>query len=80
MDRQDFEVLEELLDVVEQLEQRLGHKPGRSYLSSSRKLRKDTADFAGKCRRGELKGRSRKQKSGELFRRIVVLCPDVWQK
>ena len=49
-------------------------------LSSSRKLRQETADFAGKCRRGELKGRAQKRKSGELFRKIVALCPDVWRK
>ena len=59
MDRRDFEILEELLDVVEQLQQRTGGNPRRSYLSSSRKLRQDTDDFAGKCQRGELVGRAR---------------------
>jgi hypothetical protein len=80
MDRKDYEILEELLDVVEQLQQRTGGNPRRSYLSSSRKLRQDTDDFAGKCQHGELVGRARKRKSGELFRRIVALCPDVWRK
>lgn len=80
MDRQDSEILEELLDVVEQLQQRLGGNPGRSYLSSLRKLRQEMDDFAGNCRRGVLKGRAKKRKSGDLFRRIVALSPDVWQK
>ena len=80
MDRKDFEILEELLDVVEQIQQRSGGNPRRSYLSSSRKLRQDTDDFAGKCQRGELKGRAKKRKSGELFRKIIALCPDVWKK
>jgi len=79
MDDQDYEILVEMFDVFEQLQQRLGSKPKRSYLSSSRKLRRDVADFAGRCRRGELNGRTRKRKSGELFRRIVALHPDVWK-
>lgn len=78
MDRQDFEILEELLDVIGQLKQRLGSNPNRSYPSSSRKLRTDVADFAGKCRQGQLNGRARKRKSGELFRKIIALHPDVW--
>lgn len=80
MDGQDFAILEELLDTLEQLQQRLGGNLNRNYPSSSRKLRKDVGEFAGKCQRGELKGRSRKRKSGELFRRIVALHPDVWKK
>jgi hypothetical protein len=79
MDEQDYEILEEMFDTVEQIQQRLGGNPMRSYPSSSRKLRRDVADFAGKCRRGELIGRVRKRKSGELFRRIVALHPDVWK-
>lgn len=78
MDRQDYEILEEMFDVVEQIQQRSGRAPKRSYLSSSRKLRRDVSDFAGSCRRGELQGRARKRKSGELFRRIVAMYPDVW--
>ena len=77
---QDTQILEELFDVVEQIQQRIGGNPRRSYPSSSLRLRKDLADFAGKCQRGELNGRARKRKSGELFRRIVSLHPDVWLK
>ena len=77
---QDFEILEELFDLLEQLEQRLGEVPKRSYPSSSRKLRKDVADYAGKCQRGELNGKARKRKSGQLFRKLVALHPDVWSK
>jgi hypothetical protein len=76
----DFQILEELFDTIEQLKQRLGGDPNRGYLSSSRKLRKDVADFTGKCRNGELKGRARNRKSGELFNRIISLHPDVWPK
>lgn len=79
MDRQDFEILEELFDTVEQLQQRSGPAPKRSYLSSSRKLRKDLSDFADNCRHGEFSGRARKRKSGELFRRIVSMSSDVWK-
>jgi hypothetical protein len=80
MDRQDFEILEELFDTLGQLRQRLGGNPNRSYLSSSRKLRTDVADFAGKCQQGQITGRARKRKSGELFRKIIALHPDVWSK
>jgi hypothetical protein len=76
----DFQTLEELFDTVEQFKQRLGDGPKRGYLSSSRKLRKDVADFTGKCRNGELKGRARNRKSGELFIRIISLHSDVWRK
>ena len=79
MDRQDYEILEEMLDVVEHLRQRLGDTPKRGYLSSSRKLRREVDDFAGQCQRSELKGRAQKRKSGDLFRKIVALYPDLWQ-
>jgi hypothetical protein len=79
MDRQDYEILEELFDTIEQLQQRSGNAPKRSYRSSSWKLRSDVSDFAETCRRGQLKGRARKRRSGELFRRIVAMHPDVWK-
>lgn len=80
MDRQDFEILEEFLDTVEQLQQqRTGQAPKRSYRSLSWKLRLDVSDFADTCRRGELNGRARKRQSNELFRRIVAIHPDVWK-
>lgn len=80
MDSQDYKILEELLDVIEQLQQRVGGNPRRSCLSSLRKLRQDMDDYADNCRRGELKGRAKKRKSGDLFRRVVALYPDVWRK
>ena len=80
MDGQDFSILEELFDTFDQLQQRIGGNPSRSYPSSSRKLRQEMADFTGRCQRGELKGRARKRKSGELFRKIVALYPGVWSK
>jgi len=75
---QDFEILEKLLDSIEQLQQRDGSNPTRGSTSSSRKLRAELATYADECRRGELKGRARKRKSGELFRRVVSLDPGVW--
>ncbi len=80
MDAQDYEILEEMFEVFEHLQQRVGGNPKRSYPSSSWKLRQDVDDFAGKCRRGEIRGRARKRKSGELFRKIIALHPDVWSK
>ena len=79
MNRQDFTILEEMFDTFEHLQQRLGVSPKRSYLSSSRKLRRDVAAFTGMCRRGELIGRARKRKSNELFRRIIALHRAVWK-
>ena len=76
---QDHLILERLLDSIEQLQQRDGRKaPTRQSASSSRKLRAELATYADLCRRGELKGRARKRKSGELFRRIISLAPEVW--
>ena len=79
MDRQDYEILEDMIEIIDRVRQRRGGNPQRSNLSSSRKLRMELSDYADKCRRGELKGRARKRKSGELFRRIVAGCPD-WSK
>jgi hypothetical protein len=78
MDSQDFEILEDLIETLDEIQQRLGASPNRSYLSSSRKLRRDICDFSGQCRSGELKGKMRKRQSGELFRRIISQYPDVW--
>jgi len=75
---QEFEILGELLDSVEQWHQRDGSNPDRSSTSSSRKLRSELASLVEKCRRGEISGRARKRKSGELFRRIVSLAPEIW--
>jgi hypothetical protein len=80
MDRQDFEILEDLIDTLDEIQQRLGGNPKQRYLSSSRKLRRDICDFADLCRCGELNGRARKRKSGELFRKIISHHPDVWSK
>ncbi len=80
MRRQDFEILEELLDSVEQLRQRFGSNPERGHRSSSRKLREDLDDFAYACERGDLDGPRRSRKSGELFRRILSLHPGNWAK
>jgi hypothetical protein len=80
MRKKDFEILEEMLAICGQIRQRCGGDPARNYVSSSRTLRQDMDDFADKCQRGELKGRARKRKSGEIFRRILALYPDVWRK
>ena len=67
MDRQDYVILEELLDTVEQLQQRrLRDNPERGYRSSSRKLRKEVDDFAEECRQRTIGGRAKAQ-----VRRIV---------
>ena len=79
MDGQDL-ILTKLLETFEQLQQRLGRKPKRSYPSSSLKLRRDLADFSEKSRSGELDGKALRRKSGELFRRIIKLHPDVWRQ
>jgi hypothetical protein len=80
MKRQDFDILEDLVETLDQIGQRLGDRPKRGYPSSSQKLRQDVSDFAESCRRGELAGRARKRKSGELFRRICSTYPGVWSK
>ncbi len=75
---QDFEILEELLDCVEQLQQRCGSNPKRKSASSAQVLRKDLAVFRAQARTGKIAGRARKRKSGEIFRRIVSLAPEIW--
>jgi len=78
MPDQDFMILEQLLATCEQLQQRQRGSPQRRSPSSSQRLRRDVSGFAERCQNGQLKGRARKRKSGELFRRIVALHPDVW--
>ena len=75
----DYEVLDEMLDVIEHLRQLSGPEPGRCRPSSLRKLREDLGRFRDDCDAGRLARRACKRKSGELFRRVVSLHPEVWE-
>lgn len=77
--KQDYEVLEELLDIVEQLGQRSGSDPGRGHVPSYAKLRKDLDQYRDDCERDQLKGQVRRRRSGNLLRRIVSIDPKVWK-
>ena len=77
---QEFLILVELLDLIEQLHQRDGSNPNRKTRSSSLKLRSELARLSDKCRDGEITGRTRKRKSGEIFRKIISLAPEIWVK
>lgn len=76
MNRQEFEILAELGDIVSQLEQRLGDGPGRGIASSS-VIERQIAAFAHKCECGELKGRARKRKANQLFVTTLRALGDV---
>ena len=76
--KQDYDVLEELLDIVEQLGQRSGSDPGRGQAPSYVKLRKDLDEYRDDCERDRSKVRARRRRSGELLRRIVSIDPKVW--
>lgn len=75
MDGQDFEILGEMLETIENLQEQHGGDPEASYPSSARKLRREIEEFAGNCRNGTLKGRKRKRESNELFCKILRLHP-----
>ncbi len=75
----DHQILSELLDTVEQLEQRSGRRPEPRQSSSIRRLRDDLAEYADDVNSGRLSGRARERRSGELFRRIINLHPAVWK-
>lgn len=77
---QDQVILEELLDAIEELRQRSGHRPERGHPSSVQRLRDELVRFADDVETGMLHGRKRRRRSGELFRRIVSLYPDVWRR
>mgnify|MGYP001073981722 CR=1 FL=1 len=75
MTRQESSILEELVDTIEQLEQRLGSSSQRCNLSSSLGLRKEVREFADNCRAGRLTGRARRRQANELFRKIISRYP-----
>ena len=77
--KQDYEVLEELLDIVEQLGQRSGSDPGRGQAPSCVKLRKDLGQYRDDCEHDRLRARVRRRRSGTLLRRIVSIDPNVWK-
>jgi hypothetical protein len=70
MNRQDFDILFELSDIVAKREQRSGVRSRRDVTSSSVNRRR-IAEFARKCERGELKGRERKRKAHQLFLEVM---------
>ena len=75
MDRQDYLILEEMIETIDRFKRHGGQSARRDHRSSLQKLRKELSDFTGKCQRKELKGRARKRKSGELFLKIVAQFP-----
>jgi hypothetical protein len=75
---QEFLILGKMLDSIEHLQQRDGIYPDRNSMSSSQRLRSELANLTDKCRSGEITGRARRRKSGEIFRRIISLAPDIW--
>lgn len=77
--KEDFNVLEEMLDIVEDLRQRSGDNPRLNRASSSKALRRAVVQFREECKAGELEARSRKRKAKELFRRLVSLHPSIWR-
>lgn len=70
MNRQDFDILFELSDLVAKRERRTGTRSRRDVTSSSVNRRR-IAEFAQQCERGELKGRERKRKANKLFLEIM---------
>ena len=78
MNRTESTILAELLEKIEQLQRHSGSNPGNAFRFSVDRIRKDLGRFADKCRRGELDGRARKRKFGELFRRVIALDPKTW--
>jgi len=75
----DQEILSELLDSIERLQQRSGESPEPRHSSSVRRLSEDLAEYADAVKSGTLRGRARKRKSGDLFRRIISLHPGIWK-
>lgn len=75
----DHLILAELLDLIEQLQQRSGRCPEPRQSSSVRRLKDDLAEYADDVASGRLRGRARKRRSGELFRRIIRLHPGTWK-
>lgn len=80
MAREDYEILEELLETIELLQERRGIRPARDHRSSLETLQRDVADFSDACRRDVLKGQARRRRSGQLFRRILSLEPLIWER
>ena len=76
MNRQDFDILAELSEIIAQQEQRTGRRPGRGVTSSSI-MKRQIAEFARKCERGDVKGRKRKREADKLFLDALRLVNDV---
>jgi hypothetical protein len=66
--REDFDVLAELWETIAQKEQQAGFRPSRSHISST-ELR--IAEFARKCKDGELTGRNRKRQAHNLLLEVL---------
>jgi hypothetical protein len=77
--REDFQILEEMLDVIEDLRQRSGGRPRLTRASSSRTLRRAVVRFREECNMKLLEGRSRRRRAKELFKRLVSLYPSIWR-
>ena len=74
----EVKILEQILDTVEDLRQRSGQPLGRGHLSSLQRLRNELEHLGREIEWKRLKGRALRRKSGELFRRIVSLFPEIW--
>ena len=77
---QEIKILKELLDTVQELEQRVGVHPTPGHPSSVRKLQTEITGCERDIANGKLKGRALRRKSGELFRQIISLYPEIWKK
>ena len=78
MKREDFQILSEVLDIVEDLQRRTGGNPRWARESSLRRLRQEMMRFEQNCRDKTIMGKARKRKAQELFRQILSLRPNLW--
>ena len=77
--QEDYEILEEMFDIVEDLRQRSGDSPRLARASSSRTLWRAVMQFREDCRMERLGSRSRKRRGKELFKHLVSLYPSIWK-
>lgn len=76
---EDYEILAELLDSIEQLQRRTRLIRETRHSSLVGRLKNDLEEYANDAKSKKLQGRSRKRRSGELFRRIIRLYPFIWK-
>jgi hypothetical protein len=74
MNREDFDILNDLCESISSSEQRSGTRPRRGVTSSS--VSRRIAEFARQCERGEIKGRSRKRKANSLLLQVLRTLED----